>query len=125
MRQKAGAFIKLQVFRFSLARALRGVRRLPFMPIYSYKCSHCGHAKDVLQKLSDAPLRVCPACGQATMQKQVTAAGFQLKGSGWYATDFRGGSNKAAGSKKDKEEAPACAASCPAADACAAASAAG
>lgn len=121
MRQKAGAFIKLQVFRFSLARALCGVRRLPFMPIYSYKCSHCGHAKDVLQKLSDAPLRVCPACGQATMQKQVTAAGFQLKGSGWYATDFRGG-NKAADSKKS-EEAPACAASCPAAGACAAASA--
>ena len=62
------------------------------VPIYAYKCSACGHAKDVLQKLSDQPLTVCPACGQSTYSKQVTAAGFQLKGSGWYVTDFRGGS---------------------------------
>lgn len=61
------------------------------MPIYAYKCESCGHAKDVLQKLSDAPLTVCPDCGAETFKKQVTAAGFQLKGSGWYATDFRGG----------------------------------
>ncbi|NWF44034.1 zinc ribbon domain-containing protein [Hydrogenophaga sp. D2P1] len=61
------------------------------MPIYAYKCASCGHAKDVLQKMSDDPLSVCPACGQASFQKQVTAAGFQLKGSGWYVTDFRGG----------------------------------
>ncbi len=61
------------------------------MPIYAYKCGSCGHAKDVLQKLSDAPLSVCPACGAPAFSKQVTAAGFQLKGSGWYATDFRGG----------------------------------
>lgn len=60
------------------------------MPIYAYKCSACGHAKDVLQKISDAPLSVCPECGQNTFSKQVTAAGFQLKGSGWYVTDFRG-----------------------------------
>lgn len=60
------------------------------MPIYAYKCSACGHAKDVLQKISDAPLSVCPECGQSTFSKQVTAAGFQLKGSGWYVTDFRG-----------------------------------
>jgi putative FmdB family regulatory protein len=60
------------------------------MPIYAYKCASCGHAKDVLQKISDEPLSVCPACGAATFNKQVTAAGFQLKGSGWYATDFRG-----------------------------------
>ncbi len=60
------------------------------MPIYAYKCSACGHAEDVLQKISDAPLTVCPSCGQATYAKQVTAAGFQLKGSGWYVTDFRG-----------------------------------
>ncbi|WP_332609510.1 FmdB family zinc ribbon protein [Achromobacter sp. ESBL13] len=59
------------------------------MPIYAYKCSACGHAKDVLQKISDAPLSVCPECGQSTFSKQVTAAGFQLKGSGWYVTDFR------------------------------------
>ena len=62
------------------------------MPIYAYKCGSCGHAKDVLQKMSDAPLTDCPACGAATFSKQLTAAGFQLKGSGWYATDFRGGS---------------------------------
>jgi putative FmdB family regulatory protein len=63
------------------------------MPIYAYKCASCGHAKDVLQRMSDDPLTVCPACGAASFQKQVTAAGFQLKGSGWYVTDFRGGSN--------------------------------
>lgn len=62
------------------------------MPIYAYRCSACGHAKDVLQKLSDAPLTTCPACGADSFGKQVTAAGFQLKGSGWYVTDFRGGS---------------------------------
>lgn len=66
------------------------------MPIYAYKCASCGHAKDVLQKMSDAPLSVCPACGAETFSKQLTAAGFQLKGSGWYATDFRGGSSGAA-----------------------------
>lgn len=65
------------------------------MPIYAYKCTSCGFAKDVLQKISDAPLDVCPSCGQAHFQKQVTAAGFQLKGSGWYVTDFRG--NNSAG----------------------------
>ena len=62
------------------------------MPIYAYKCESCGHAKDVLQKISDAPLTDCPACGAASFRKQLTAAGFQLKGSGWYATDFRGSS---------------------------------
>ena len=68
------------------------------MPIYAYKCAACGHSKDVLQKISDAPLTQCPACGAAAFSKQVTAAGFQLKGSGWYVTDFRGG-NGAAGDK--------------------------
>jgi putative FmdB family regulatory protein len=62
------------------------------MPIYAYRCETCGYAKDVLQKMSDAPLSVCPECGKDTFRKQVTAAGFQLKGSGWYVTDFRGGS---------------------------------
>ncbi|WP_310566874.1 FmdB family zinc ribbon protein [Hydrogenophaga sp.] len=66
------------------------------MPIYAYKCESCGHAKDVLQKISDAPLTDCPACGAATFSKQLTAAGFQLKGSGWYATDFKGGAGAAA-----------------------------
>ena len=59
------------------------------MPIYAYKCASCGFAKDVLQKMSDAPLTVCPSCGQPRFAKQVTAASFQLKGSGWYVTDFR------------------------------------
>ena len=59
------------------------------MPIYAYRCASCGHAKDVLQKLSDPPLTVCPSCGASAFAKQVTAAGFQLKGSGWYATDFK------------------------------------
>jgi putative FmdB family regulatory protein len=66
------------------------------MPIYAYKCESCGHAKDVLQKISDEPLSVCPACGQSAFRKQLTAAGFQLKGSGWYVTDFRGGNTAAA-----------------------------
>jgi putative FmdB family regulatory protein len=66
------------------------------MPIYAYKCESCGHAKDVLQKISDAPLTDCPACGAATFSKQLTAAGFQLKGSGWYATDFKGSAGGAA-----------------------------
>ncbi len=65
------------------------------MPIYAYKCGSCGHAKDALQKISDAPLTVCPACGAEAFTKQITAAGFQLKGSGWYVTDFRGGNNGA------------------------------
>ena len=60
------------------------------MPIYAYRCTTCGHAQDVLRKISDPPLSVCPTCGAATFVKQVTAAGFQLKGSGWYVTDFRG-----------------------------------
>lgn len=61
------------------------------MPIYAYRCESCGFDKDVLQKISDAPLTQCPSCGADTFRKQVTAAGFQLKGSGWYVTDFRGG----------------------------------
>jgi len=64
------------------------------MPIYAYKCSACGFAKDVLQKMSDAPLSECPACGASAFSKQLTAAGFQLKGSGWYVTDFRDGGKK-------------------------------
>ncbi|MBR8065903.1 zinc ribbon domain-containing protein [Burkholderia ambifaria] len=62
------------------------------MPIYAYRCEACGFAKDMLQKMSDAPLSQCPECGKDAFRKQVTAAGFQLKGSGWYVTDFRGGS---------------------------------
>ncbi|MFD1711989.1 zinc ribbon domain-containing protein [Ottowia sp. GY511] len=68
------------------------------MPIYAYKCASCGFAKDALQKLSDPPLTVCPSCGKPDFAKQVTAAGFQLKGSGWYVTDFRDG-NKGGAAK--------------------------
>lgn len=64
------------------------------MPIYAYRCTECGHAEDVLQKMSDAKLTDCPACGKSTYAKQVTAAGFQLKGSGWYVTDFRNNGDK-------------------------------
>lgn len=64
------------------------------MPIYAYKCSSCGHEQDVLQKISDPVLTQCPECGADTYAKQITAAGFQLKGSGWYVTDFR---NKSSG----------------------------
>jgi putative FmdB family regulatory protein len=79
------------------------------MPIYAYKCGSCGHAKDVLQKMSDAPLTTCPACQQDSLTKQVTAAGFQLKGSGWYVTDFRegGGSKSSDGTSVPKASEPA------------------
>lgn len=62
------------------------------MPIYAYRCETCGFSKDVLQKVSDAPLTDCPSCGKSSFKKQLTAAGFQLKGTGWYVTDFRNGS---------------------------------
>lgn len=78
------------------------------MPIYAYRCDACGHARDVLQKISDPVLETCPACGAAAFKKQLTAAGFQLKGSGWYATDFRNGSGAkpaAAGGEAAKPEA--------------------
>ena len=71
------------------------------MPIYAYRCNACGHAQDVLQKISDDVLTVCPACGAAGFVKQVTAAGFQLKGSGWYVTDFRGGNTAGKEAVKD------------------------
>ena len=67
------------------------------MPIYAYRCASCGHSRDVLQKISDPVLSVCPACGADQFQKQVTAAGFQLKGSGWYVTDFRNSGSGSAG----------------------------
>ncbi|MDM0031724.1 zinc ribbon domain-containing protein [Variovorax sp. J22P271] len=80
------------------------------MPIYAYKCGACGFAKDVLQKMSDAPLSDCPACGASAFSKQLTAAGFQLKGSGWYVTDFRDGGGKKGGDGADKTAAPPAAA---------------
>lgn len=96
------------------------------MPIYAYRCDACGHGRDVLQKMSDAPLTDCPSCGTAgTFKKQLTAAGFQLKGSGWYVTDFRGGSGgtSAPASAPAADAAPAApAAAAPAAPATPAAS---
>ncbi len=88
------------------------------MPIYAYKCDACGHTLDALQKMSDAPLTDCPHCDKPALHKQVTAAGFQLKGSGWYATDFKGGgaaaatSTAAAASSSESAAPPACGASC-------------
>lgn len=85
------------------------------MPIYEYRCSDCGFQKEYLQKMNDAPHTSCPECGQETFSKMLTAAGFQLKGSGWYATDFKGGKGTAA-KKEEKAEAaaPACGAGgCP------------
>ena len=67
------------------------------MPIYEYRCSACGHQEEHLQKVSEKPLSKCPACGKKSYKKQLTAAGFQLKGSGWYATDF-----KTTGKKSEK-----------------------
>lgn len=67
------------------------------MPIYAYRCDECGFTKDVLQKISDPVLTVCPSCSKEAFKKQVTAAGFQLKGTGWYVTDFRGGTAPATG----------------------------
>jgi len=77
------------------------------MPIYAYKCESCGFAKDVLQKMSDAPLSVCPQCSTSSFKKQLTAAGFQLKGSGWYVTDFRGGNSGAPAAKPAETQAAA------------------
>lgn len=84
------------------------------MPIYAYKCASCGFAKDVLQKISDAPLTQCPTCGQEAFSKQVTAAGFQLKGSGWYVTDFRDGNKGKDKAAADKPAAAADAGGAPA-----------
>ena len=86
------------------------------MPIYEYRCEDCGFQKEYLQKLSDAPLTVCEACGKPSLKKLLTAAGFHLKGSGWYATDFKGGPKTTAKPKTEAgEAAPACGAgACPA-----------
>jgi putative FmdB family regulatory protein len=66
------------------------------MPIYEYRCTACGHKLESLQKFTDSPLKDCPACGKGSLSKLVSAAGFQLKGSGWYATDFKGSGAKPA-----------------------------
>lgn len=66
------------------------------MPIYEYRCADCGFQKEYIQKMSDAPLTTCPECGKETFGKMLSAAGFQLKGGGWYQTDFKGGASKEA-----------------------------
>jgi putative FmdB family regulatory protein len=80
------------------------------MPIYEYRCASCGHQQESLQKVSDAPLTVCAACGKATLAKMLTAAGFQLKGSGWYATDFKNKGSAPAAKADAKPSAQAAAA---------------
>ena len=75
------------------------------MPIYEYRCGSCGYEKEYLQKVNDAPIAACPACGSDAYAKLISAAGFQLKGSGWYATDFKNG-----GKPKSKPDAETCAA---------------
>ena len=72
------------------------------MPIYEYRCESCGHQQEFLQKVSDAPHTTCPKCGKPSLSKMLSAAGFQLKGSGWYATDFKGGAKPSAKSGDDK-----------------------
>lgn len=96
------------------------------MPIYEYRCASCGYQKEYLQRMSDAPLTDCPECGKGTFSKMVTAAGFQLKGSGWYVTDFKNGSkpkkerdrsaenSRKEDSKESKAEAACGAGACPA-----------
>lgn len=71
------------------------------MPIYEYECGSCGHRLEAIQKMNEPVLKDCPACGKSTLKKLISAAGFQLKGSGWYATDFKGGDKK-----KEKSESP-------------------
>ncbi len=77
------------------------------MPIYEYRCSACGHKLESLQRLSDAPLVSCPACGKDALTKQLSAAGFQLKGSGWYATDFKNSGSKPPAKEPTKADAKA------------------
>jgi len=93
------------------------------MPFYEYKCTHCGHEEEVLQKVSDKPLKKCSECGKSTMKKQVSAAAFRLKGSGWYETDFKSGNKKniqqsdsrdGSGKKVAEKEKPAAAKKSPA-----------
>lgn len=81
------------------------------MPIYAYRCNACGHEKEVLQKMSDDPLTTCPACHAESFAKQITAAGFQLKGSGWYATDFKGGASSSAPAESSATASP-CGSAC-------------
>ncbi|WP_303901474.1 FmdB family zinc ribbon protein [Thiohalomonas denitrificans] len=82
------------------------------MPIYEYECTACSHHMEAMQKMSDAPLTECPSCGKSELSKLISAAGFRLKGSGWYETDFKGGSKKNVAESESKAPAPACGGGC-------------
>jgi len=82
------------------------------MPIYEYRCESCGFQKEHIQKMSDPQLDTCPSCGQPTYVKLLSAAGFQLKGNGWYATDFKGGSSAAPAKADDAPAMGGCGGSC-------------
>lgn len=87
------------------------------MPIYEYQCQACGHEHEALQKLSDQPLKICPACSQPELMKKISAAGFRLKGGGWYETDFKSGAKKNVAGESSASAAPA-AHTCPASGGC-------
>lgn len=82
------------------------------MPIYEYRCGSCGFQKEFIQKMSDAVLTTCPECGKETFSKLLSAAGFQLKGSGWYQTDFKGGSKPKEAAKEEAKPAGGCGGAC-------------
>ncbi len=88
---------------FRCKRYIKTRRSLQTMPIYEYACPDCGHLGEHMQKLADAPLTVCPSCGKQNYSKKISAAGFALKGSGWYVTDFRNGSKAPAKSGNNAE----------------------
>ena len=77
------------------------------MPFYEYRCEQCDHCMEVMQKMNEAPLKVCPECGQTSLRKLISAAAFHLKGTGWYATDFKGGKSPESQDKKDSQKEPA------------------
>jgi len=107
-RRLATAIEYNALFPFNYLSTPRCRRTTVAMPIYEYRCSSCGHELESLQKLSDPPLVVCPSCRKEALVKLVSAAGFQLKGTGWYVTDFRGSSgSKAAGSTAATDGKPA------------------
>jgi putative FmdB family regulatory protein len=83
-----------------LLKILKTLRAIP-MPIYEYRCDDCGHEMEVIQKMSDDPLSDCPSCNGRGLRKLVSAGAFQIKGSGWYATDFKNGGGKKPEPKSD------------------------
>ena len=103
------------------ARALRSRQHAEFewvieMPIYEYQCQSCGHELEKIQRMSDAPLTDCPDCGESALKRLVSAAGFRLKGGGWYETDFKKGAKKNVHDAGSKSEAPCASGACPAAN---------